>query len=111
MKREPENDERIQEVDSESRKKSGDQQDATPEQLGASGTGGSSKTSGTGGSGTGGRTGHTGSTGSTGSTGGSGGGNRDTGSSGAGARPSETQGDERQRMGNKNPDTGTGHKT
>ena len=48
MEREPENDERIEEVDWESRKKSGDRQDATPEQLGASGTGGSSKTSGTG---------------------------------------------------------------
>ena len=62
MEREPENDERIEEVDWESRKKSGDQQDAT-------------------------------------------------GSPGTGPRPSETQGDERQRMGNKNPDPDTGHES
>lgn len=102
MEREPENDERIQDADWEPRKKSGDQEDATPEQLGASGTGGSSKTSGAGASGTSGRTGSPGGTGT---------GNRDTRSPGTGPRPSETQGDERQRMGNKNPDTGTGHKS
>jgi hypothetical protein len=72
MEREAENDERIEEVDWESRTKSGDR-------AGSPGKGGTS-----------------------GDTGDSG----DSGDSGGGARPSETQGDERQRMGNKDPDSG-----
>jgi hypothetical protein len=66
MEREPENDEQTEEVDWESRTKSGDR-------AGSPGKGGTSG---------------------------------DTGDSGGGARPSETQGDERQRMGNKTPDSG-----
>lgn len=67
MEREPENDEQITEVDSKDRKKSGDELDTTPDQMGAS-----------------------------------------KGKSGRQAdgasRPSESQGDERQRIGNKKPE-------
>jgi hypothetical protein len=113
MKREPENDERTPEVDKKNRKASGDEMETNPEQKDAGGSGksgGQSGSTSTGGTGSARGTAGTGGTGSTSSSGNIGRGGNPVGAPG-GSRPSETQGDERQRMGNKSPDTGENKKT
>src|SRR6202034_2070481 len=103
MGREPENAERTQEVDKKSRKASADEMEKDPEQKGAGGSaksGGQSGSTSTGGTGSARGTAGTGGTGSTSSSGNIGRGGNPVGAPG-GSRTSETQGDERQRMGNK----------